>query len=640
MAKHIAFGEPVNQAEAWAFNLLKQHLPDDYILLTNVEIPTQSGQAMEVDALVVGKWGIYVVDVKGYIGQLDAGQHAWTLDGREVENSLAKANYVARVLAGNIKRKIPVGVYAPWCQGMVFVTGREGNTIELNKHSEKLSVFTPQKIVKALTEEWGLTSQHRFPINRNQRELVLRTIGQVATVEKRNQRIQDFVKTKCLHIFEGMEIWQAEYEVEGWKSNWILKILVATDCDSESVFHNQAEELYEQWRRMQTLAGSSGVPHCAPLIRTGEQIVLPIRMPAGVPSQIYDLDNLEKMDILRILRRAATSLQQIHGKGFSVSSWKANQVFISGSGEVEFIDISNTRSPRHDIQGFAQCFQRFSAALHEPMLRLWFARAEQGEVVTLDELRAELSSLLSARDIGEQEASQDSQQNVINHRYQLQEKIRQGDDSEIWRAQHIHGDYPCCLTLYQNIEQRWLGLSDNYRRLKDFFHPNVERIIEIGLRNDTDDIFVSREWVAGESLWELRGSLDPEQAGVWFDQLWRALDYLHRFDLFHGGISLRNVICKGERSTLVNFGLGLDAVGNSEYRAFVAPEIWALEGEAKRDRFALAATFILALCPGAFPTQLSLQTLRTSLQALPAEFLTDTRKALIESQLVFEEAAF
>jgi len=60
--------------------------------------------------------GVYVVDVKGYIGRLDAGLHAWSLDGREVDNSLAKANYLARVLAGNVQHKIPVGVYAPWCQ--------------------------------------------------------------------------------------------------------------------------------------------------------------------------------------------------------------------------------------------------------------------------------------------------------------------------------------------------------------------------------------------------------------------------------------------------------------------------------------------------------------------------------------------
>lgn len=47
MAKHIPFGEPVNEAEKWAFQLLRSALPDHYVLLTNVEIVTDSGQTMD-----------------------------------------------------------------------------------------------------------------------------------------------------------------------------------------------------------------------------------------------------------------------------------------------------------------------------------------------------------------------------------------------------------------------------------------------------------------------------------------------------------------------------------------------------------------------------------------------------------------
>ena len=216
MAKQINFGDAVNDAERWAFKLLADELPDEYVLLTNIEIPTHSGQALEVDALIIGAWGIYVVDVKGYIGRLEAGQHAWSLDGREVDNSLAKANYVARVLAGKIKHKIPVGLYAPWTQGMVFLTGRKGQEISLDKTDDQLSIYTPEQIVSALTKEWGLTAPKKFPVNARQKEHVLETIGQVAVVEQRNNRIQDFTKQKCLFIQQGLEIWQAEYNPGGW----------------------------------------------------------------------------------------------------------------------------------------------------------------------------------------------------------------------------------------------------------------------------------------------------------------------------------------------------------------------------------------------------------------------------------------
>ncbi|MGX2953986.1 nuclease-related domain-containing protein [Shewanella sp. JL219SE-S6] len=243
MAKHISFGTPVNDAERWAFELLGDELPKDYLLLTNIEIPTQSGQAMEVDALVVGEWGVYVIDVKGYIGRLNAGLHAWSLDGREVDNSLSKANYVARVLAGKLKNKIPVGVYAPWCQGMVFVTGHKGEAIELEKQDGALSIYTPRQIIAALTKEWGLTAPHKHQINQRQKEAVLDTLGQVALVEQRNNKIQDFIKLKCLFLQSGLEVWQAEYNPGGWTAPWLLKILIPTHFEQLSEARQHEEQL-------------------------------------------------------------------------------------------------------------------------------------------------------------------------------------------------------------------------------------------------------------------------------------------------------------------------------------------------------------------------------------------------------------
>lgn len=642
MAKHIPFGDAVNQAESWAFNLLKTELPDDYLLLTNVEIPTHTGQAMEVDALVVGHWGVYVVDVKGYTGTLDVGQHAWSLDGKEVENALAKANYVSRVLAGNLKKKVPVGVFPPWCQGMVFVTGRQGDTIELNKGSDQLSVYTPVDMIAALTEPWGLTSQHRYAVNDRQKQHVLDTIGQVALVEKRQHQVQDFTKQQCLYNLSGLEIWSAQYNLAGWKSDWLLKILVATEFDSKDDYRQQVNHLNAELQRLQALAGCSGVPHCAPLINDGEQTVLPIRKPAGVPWQLFDVSGLERDDLLRTLRRAATSLQQIHAHGYAVSNWQDNQVFISGEGEVEFIDIANTASPSGDITGFAQCFSAIADALAEPLVGLWFARAKQNQPVTLDELRAECSGLLSdvspltgaKRPSGNMAGCCDeADAQVINHRYQLLNMIRQSDHSEIWQAQHLVGQFTCCVSLYQDVDQRWLGLSDHYRRLKNLYHPNIERIIELGYINGGKDIFLSREWVQGDHLRNLRADIEPKIAAIWFEQLLGALQYLHSFEIYHGGISLKNIVCDGNKATLVNFGLGLEAIGSRQMLAVVDEEIWSLEGGAKRDMFALVASFIVALSKDEFPEKVSLPILRQMLQGVPEVFFATVSREFFEDTL-------
>ena len=71
MAKHLKIGEPVNAAEAWAFSFLMVNLPPEYLVITNVEVPTPNGLLKEVDAIVFGKYAVYLVDVKGYSGTLN-----------------------------------------------------------------------------------------------------------------------------------------------------------------------------------------------------------------------------------------------------------------------------------------------------------------------------------------------------------------------------------------------------------------------------------------------------------------------------------------------------------------------------------------------------------------------------------------
>ena len=65
MAKRIKIGEPVNEAESWAFDFLSENLPQHCLVITNLEVLAQSGQPLGVDAIVVGEFALYLVDVKG-----------------------------------------------------------------------------------------------------------------------------------------------------------------------------------------------------------------------------------------------------------------------------------------------------------------------------------------------------------------------------------------------------------------------------------------------------------------------------------------------------------------------------------------------------------------------------------------------
>ena len=597
MAKQISFGTPVNDAERWAFSLLADELPDNYILLTNVEIPTKSGQAMEVDALVIGEWGVYVVDVKGYIGRLDAGLHAWSLDGRQVDNSLAKANYVARVLAGNVKNKIPVGVYAPWCQGMVFVTGRKGEEIRLEKQQGSLSIYTPQQIVAALTKEWGLTAPHSHQVTDEQKEMVLKTIGQVALVEQRNNKIQDFTKLKCLFIQSGLEVWQAEYNPGGWTAPWLLKILIPTQFADQAQSESHENQLREEFKRLQALTGCSGVPYCAPLIQDGEQLVLPIRMPRGVPLNILEFEKLTTYQLLEILRRSVSGLQQVHRRGYTVGGWASNCVFISDLGDVEFIDIKDNLNTSEDIKAYAEGFLALAEQTKQPRVYQWYRLAAKGGTVDLDALRCDLSALIDNGVCDTlPERVEITTGAIIDHHYKLEQFIAATPNSQFWRATHIQGQYQCGVSIYTKVEVKWPTLSNLYRSLSKLHHPHVEKVLAFGQLPQSDELFITRAWEYGVSLDELP-EIQLGQPVMWFTQLLSGLQYMHQMDIYHGAICPKNIICNQEKAILVNFGIGLDIATSHYASRYADPKFWAAEGDAERDLYGLVASFISTLAP-------------------------------------------
>ncbi|MEZ9595268.1 NERD domain-containing protein [Shewanella sp. 10N.261.52.F9] len=620
MARMISFGTPVNDAERWAFSLLADELPEDYILLTNVEIPTKSGQAMEVDALVIGEWGVYVVDVKGYIGRLDAGLHAWSLDGREVDNSLAKANYVARVLAGNVKHKIPVGVYAPWCQGMVFVTGRKGEEIELEKQQGSLSIYTPKQIVEALTKEWGLTAPKKHQVTDTQKELVLETIGQVAIVEKRNNQIQDFTKLRCLFIQSGLEVWQAEYNPGEWTAPWLLKVLIPTQFADSDQSETHEIQLRSEFQRLQSLSGCCGVPYCAPLIQDGEQLVLPIRMPRGVPLNVLDSKQMTTYQLLEILRRSVTGLQQIHRRGFTVGGWTSNCIFVSDMGDVEFIDIKDNVSSSEDIKAYAEGFLAIAEQTNQPRVYQWYREAVAGTTTDLDALRSDLSALI---DHGVCDAVPEKIEitagAIIDHHFKLEQFIAAKETSQFWRATHLQGQYQCGVSIYSKVEANWPMLSSIYRTLAKVYHPHIEKVLAFGQLPQSENLFIARAWEYGESIDEVK-DIRLGQPLMWFTQLLTGLQYMHQMDIYHGAICPKNIICNPNKAILVNFGIGLDIAASHYACQYADPTLWEVEGEAERDLYGLVASFIDAMAPESLKGDLCQAGIINALEAFDREW--------------------
>ena len=188
MANLVQVGKPANDAEKWAFEYLQKNLPENYIIISNVDVYSDHGQPFECDAIIVGDWAVYVVDVKGYQGRLNAGKDVWQHDSRTVENPLPKLNHNARTLASRCRLKLRQNQHAPWCQGLAFITGGIGGDIVVSKGEEALPVYHKDNIVKALTQKEYVTAYHKHKIEESQKEVALSAICDFKLLREREQK--------------------------------------------------------------------------------------------------------------------------------------------------------------------------------------------------------------------------------------------------------------------------------------------------------------------------------------------------------------------------------------------------------------------------------------------------------------------
>ena len=536
--------------------------------------------------------------MKGYTGCVDVSMNTWSLDGRGVDNALAKANYVAKILASKLKHSVPVGVYAPWCQGVVLITGRKGEEVSLHKSEGNLSIYTPNQIVSALTNEWGITAPHKFQVTEQQKNHVLDTIGQVALVEQRNNRIQDFEKTVCLFSQNGLEVWKAQHTSGEWQTTWLLKILTPANCETQVAFQQQEQQLRAEFKQLQQLSGCTGVPYTAPFIQEGEQLVLPLKMPKGQPLSVFKAETVEQSLLLFILRRSATALQQIHHRGIWVGRWHENSVFISDEGDVEFIDIGGEGALEEDLRAYAHTFLPIAKATELPWVTEWFADLAQGNSHNLDQLRADLSALI-AKGADAPLAPLPAQLtagNVINNCYHLDKQLNHSEHSELWQAQHTEGLYTCALSVYRNVSSQWSRLYSVYNSLSSLYHPHIEQVIQFGQLSKNGEVFISRAWVNGLPLGETPHDQVKAYGITWFKQLLTALQYLHNLDIYHGAICQNNIICHQHQAVLVNFGIGHDIAESSPFLQWVDPVLWSEATEPEKDLYGLVVSTIEALC--------------------------------------------
>ncbi|MFI5570906.1 protein kinase [Streptomyces sp. NPDC051740] len=124
MARIIPIGEPANEAERMVLRHLREHAPDDWIVVANFELPYGPGRPMfEVDLAIIADHAVYLADTKGVHGRVQVRGGRWYPRGAPFPSPARKIRNHARV-AGDLlakSRAASARLGSVWCEGLVIL---------------------------------------------------------------------------------------------------------------------------------------------------------------------------------------------------------------------------------------------------------------------------------------------------------------------------------------------------------------------------------------------------------------------------------------------------------------------------------------------------------------------------------------
>lgn len=107
MAEYIRIGEPANEAEREGFRLLRDRLPDHYFLLGNFDLRLPNRRtSVEYDAVIIGEYGFYAVEIKGWTGLIRGGDRYWVLPWDRRSNPVTYLDRKTKILGQFVRRQL------------------------------------------------------------------------------------------------------------------------------------------------------------------------------------------------------------------------------------------------------------------------------------------------------------------------------------------------------------------------------------------------------------------------------------------------------------------------------------------------------------------------------------------------------
>ncbi|MEZ4361604.1 MAG: protein kinase [Kofleriaceae bacterium] len=262
-------GAPVNEAERFVIKLLLDQLPADWSVIPNASLPDpRTGHAYEYDAIVVGDFAIFVVEIKGWRGVVhQIGRGDWQLDNGRIErNPLPLADQKARVLATHVKKAM--GNYAPYVQACL-IAGHDDTTFEVFD-TDSRRCLRPSEAIAYLTDPKQLPgSPSRGEFTSTHDKLASAIAGHLQARRRVGRRYGSYVATKLQHRDDEHAVFLGKHAL--LEDSRVVRIRAWYLSEYQYTKGQRTAKRARLMRSAQALAQVGNHPHIATLRDFGEQ---------------------------------------------------------------------------------------------------------------------------------------------------------------------------------------------------------------------------------------------------------------------------------------------------------------------------------------------------------------------------------
>ena len=309
MAQLVSAGPFATEGERRAAKTLQQ-LPANWVVICN-KVLARGDRSHEIDFIVIGNRWVFLLDEKSWRGKILGNDQLWVRsDGFSMRSPLAKADYVAKVLAGHIGWKVmPLKDNGYFVRGGVLLSTAE-QFPQIHDSRASNGIFLLGNVCERLQT---IDSEGGNPLVGQLRSEISKALVDLSNRPQIPARIESLTIEDAIDIRPGIRLFNAKMDGNLDRTLQLMVYDLTRDpVDSQALYDFYMHECLA----LQNLYATGLVPMVnIPFRWSDDFLVLPIMPPAGKPLSIYPLPETREEFVLELLLAASCfkALDQIHG---------------------------------------------------------------------------------------------------------------------------------------------------------------------------------------------------------------------------------------------------------------------------------------------------------------------------------------